>query len=316
MVERDGIRYTLNGVELDTENTVVMLGSTYLAGIETTRTVVEVPGMHGTVPACQLPLFKDRQVTVRFGVAGAYHAQTALLARLCSMPNLTLGRTIDGIRQEAAVELVSLQADGDEVVGRYASYTAVFAMPGVWWRSPTALTMELPLTGGEITPPVGPAITNGKGWWTRALGEPDNSPSALANFVTMPLGPKDDSPSLLYTVLPEGFFGDAPVPDAILRFPASATFATFTDPVSGTGVSWQGAAGSGGYTYLDTASLAAWRSADANAWDGGTAIVGVDYPAPGPLQINPASDGGYGLKASVTGATDGVVAVHFKQSWW
>ena len=135
MVAREGVRYTLNGVELDTENTVVMLGSTYLAGIETTRTVVEVPGMHGTIPASTLPLFKERQVTIRLGVAGdAYHAQTMRLARLCTAPNPTLGRTIDGARQEAVVELASLQADGDEIVGRYAAYTAVFAMPGVWWR--------------------------------------------------------------------------------------------------------------------------------------------------------------------------------------
>lgn len=315
MVSR-GIRYRLNGVELDTENTVVTLGSTFLAGIETSRTVVGVPGMHGTVPANPLPLFNERQVTIRIGVGGGeYYGETMRIARLCCTPNTVLSRTVDGVEQEAVAELVSLQADGDETLGRYSAYTAAFALPGVWWRSPTALTMELPLTGGEITPPVGPAITNGKGWWTRALGEPDNSPSALANFVTMALGPKDDSPSLLYTGIPEGFFGDAPIPDAILRFPATATFATFTDPVSGTGVSWQGTAGSG-YTYLDTSSLTAWRSADADAWDGGTAVGGVDYPAPGPLHINPASDGGYGLKASVTGATDGVVAVHFRQAWW
>lgn len=315
MVSR-GIRYRLNGVELDTENTVVTLGSTFLAGIETSRTVVGVPGMHGTVPANPLPLFNERQVTIRIGVGGGeYYGETMRIARLCCTPNTVLSRTVDGVEQEAVAELVSLQADGDETLGRYSAYTAAFALPGVWWRSPTALTMELPLTGGEITPPVGPAITNGKGWWTRALGEPDNSPSALANFVTMALGPKDDSPSLLYTGIPEGFFGDAPIPDAILRFPATATFATFTDPVSGTGVSWQGTAGSG-YTYLDTSSLTAWRSADADAWDGGTAVGGVDYPAPGPLHINPASDGGYGLKASVTGATDDVVAVHFRQAWW
>ena len=315
MVSR-GIRYRLNGVDLDTENTVVTIGSTFMAGIETSRTVVNVPGMHGSVPASQLPLFNERQVTIRIGIGGnEYYGDTMRVARLCSMPSTVLSRTVDGIEQEAVVELVSLQADGDETLGRCSAYTAVFALPGVWWRSPTALSMEIPLEGGEITPPVGPAITNGKGWWTRALGEPDNSPSVLANFVTMALGPKDNSPSLLYTGIPEGFFGDAPIPDAILRFPATTMAAAFTDPVSGTGVSWQGAAGSG-YTYLDCGTLAAWRSSDTDAWDGGTAIVGVDYPAPGPLQINPASDGGYGLKASVTGATDGVVAVHFRQAWW
>ena len=315
MVSR-GIRYRLNGVDLDTENTVVTIGSTFMAGIETSRTVVNVPGMHGSVPASQLPLFNERQVTIRIGIGGnEYYGDTMRVARLCSMPSTVLSRTVDGIEQEAVVELVSLQADGDETLGRYSAYTAVFALPGVWWRSQTALSMEIPLEGGEITPPVGPAITNGKGWWTRALGEPDNSPSVLANFVTLSLGPKDNSPSLLYTGIPEGFFGDAPIMDAILRFPSTATAVTFTDPVSGTGVSWQGAPGSG-YTYIDCGTLAAWRSADPDAWDGGTAIVGVDYPAAGPLQITPALDGGYVLNASVTGATDGVVAVHFRQAWW
>lgn len=315
MVAR-GIRYRLNGVELDTENTVVTLGSTFLAGIETSRTVVGVPGVHGTVPANPLPLFNERQVTIRIGVGGGeYYGETMRVVRLCCTPNTVLSRTVDGVDQEAVAELVSLQADGDETLGRYSAYTAVFALPGVWWRSPTALGMEIPLTGGEITPPAGPAITNGKGWWTRALGEPDNSPSVLANFMTMPLGPKDNSPSLLYTGIPEGFFGDAPILDSILRFPATATFATFTDPVSGTGVSWQGAAGSG-YTYLNCGTLTAWRSADTDAWDGGASTGGVDYPAAGPLQITPAMDGGYGLKASVTGAADGVVAVHFRQAWW
>ena len=315
MVSR-GVRYRLNGMELDTDNTAVTLGSTFLAGIETSRTVVSVPGMHGTVPANPLPLFNERQVTIRIGVGGGeYYGETMRVVRLCCTPNTVLSRTVDGIEQEAVAELVSLQADGDETLGRYSAYTAVFALPGVWWRSPTALTMELPFTGGEITPPGGPAITNGKGWGARAPGGPGNSPRALANFVTMALGPKDDSPSLLYTGIPEGFFGDAPIPDAILRFPATATSATFTDPVSGTGVSWQGTAGSG-YTYLDCGTLTAWRSSDTDAWDGGTAVGGVDYPAAGPLQITPAMDGGYGLKASVTGATDGVVAVHFRQAWW
>ena len=315
MVSR-GVRYRLNGMELDTDNTAVTLGSTFLAGIETSRTVVSVPGMHGTVPANPLPLFNERQVTIRIGVGGGeYYGETMRVVRLCCTPNTVLSRTVDGIEQEAVAELVSLQADGDETLGRYSAYTAVFALPGVWWRSPTALTMELPFTGGGVTPARGPALTTRKGRWGRGRGEPDNSPSALANFVTMALGPKDDSPSLLYTGIPEGFFGDAPIPDAILRFPATATSATFTDPVSGTGVSWQGTAGSG-YTYLDCGTLTAWRSSDTDAWDGGTAVGGVDYPAAGPLQITPAMDGGYGLKASVTGATDGVVAVHFRQAWW
>ena len=58
MVSR-GIRYRLNGVDLDTENTVVTIGSTFMAGIETSRTVVNVPGMHGSVPASEVDALKE-----------------------------------------------------------------------------------------------------------------------------------------------------------------------------------------------------------------------------------------------------------------
>ena len=106
---------------------------------------------------------------------------------------------------QARVELTSLQPDGDErPAGMQARLTAVFAMPDVWWRSADRMVMEVPSSGGMLIPPAGPAITNGVGYWTRALGEPDNSPSVLANFVTMSAGPKDNSPSILYTGLAGG----------------------------------------------------------------------------------------------------------------
>ena len=132
------------------------------------------------------------------------------------MPSLVLSKTVerDGMlwTMKTRAELTSLQPDGDErPAGMQARLTAVFAMPDVWWRSEDRMVMDVPSSGGMLIPPAGPAITNGVGYWTRALGEPDNSPSVLANFVTMSAGPKDNSPSILYTGLPEGMFSDAPL---------------------------------------------------------------------------------------------------------
>ena len=309
------ITHSINGVRLDSDWCTVQSGTSFLAGVSVRRQALTASLRQGTVPSPYMPQFDERTFQITLNAwGGRFVDEVARIVRLATLPTVILQRTVDDVAMECRAELVSV-GEGSNSLPFVEPVTLTFALPGVWWRSPTALSMEIPLTGGEITPPVGPAITNGKGWWTRALGEPDNSPSVLANFVTMALGPKDNSPSLLYTGIPEGFFGDAPIPDAILRFPATATSATFTDPVSGTGVSWQGAAGSG-YTYLDCATLTAWRSSDPDAWDGGAAVGGVDYPAAGPLQINPSSDGGYAVSAKVQGTTDGNLIVHFKQSWW
>ena len=309
------ITHSINGVRLDSEWATVQRGTSYLAGVSVSRNVVTVAGRQGSVPSAIRPQFEERQVEIVLNAwNGRFAEEVSRVCRLAASGRVTLGRTVNGVSQEAYAELVGI-GETENDLPQVEQVTLTFALPGVWWRSPTALSMEIPLEGGEITPPVGPAITNGKGWWTRALGEPDNSPSVLANFVTMALGSRDNSPSVLYTGIPEGYFGDAPVPDAILRFPATATAATFTDQVSGTGISWQGTAGSG-YVYVDAATLTAWRSTNADAWNGGTSIGGVDYPSAGPLQLTPALDGSYVLGSSLTGVTDGVVVVHFKQSWW
>lgn len=142
--------YRLNGVALSSANCVVTLGSTWLAAVSPVRSKLSVPGMHGTVHSPLPPVFDEREVTIKFGVGGpAYASETDRIAYLCTLPQLVLSRTVDGVTQSAVVELSSLAEDGDTVLGNVARFTAVFALPGVWWRG-EARNVSLPLTGGQL----------------------------------------------------------------------------------------------------------------------------------------------------------------------
>lgn len=315
MQPQASITHTINGMRLDSRWATVQRGATFLAGITTSRQALTAATRQGTIPSPYRPQFEERTVDVILNAWGErFSRETARIVRLATLPQVTLGRTVDGVEQHAAAELVSV-SEGDSDLPHVEPITLRFAIPGVWWRGVTPMTMRLPLTGGTIFPHTGPAITNGHGYWTTSLGEPDNSPSALADFITMPLGIPDESPSLLWTDLPDDYLSDAPIPDAVIQLPPNATEATMTDPMSLTGITWHGSASSQ-YTYLDAKNLTAWRSASATAWDGGTATNGVDYPAAGPLQINPQVDGSYSLDCSVEGTSAGNILFHFYQSWW
>ena len=53
--------YKLNGVALDTENCLVIVGSTLMPGISTRRTVATVPGVSGTLNLGVPPVFEERE---------------------------------------------------------------------------------------------------------------------------------------------------------------------------------------------------------------------------------------------------------------
>lgn len=315
MQPQSSITHTINGKQLDSQYAKVQQGSTFLAGITTSRQELTASMRQGTIPSPYRPQFESRTVDIILNSYGdEFSSETARIVRLATLPQVTLGRTVNGVQQQALAELVSV-SEGDSDLPHVEPVTLRFSIPGVWWRGVTPMTMRLPLTGGTIFPHTGPAITNNVGYWTTSLGEPDNSPSALADFITMPLGTPDNSPSLLWTELPDDYLSDAPIPDAIIQLPPNVTEATITDPLSQTGITWSGSE-SNQYTYLDAGNLTAWRSSSATAWSGGTAVTGVDYPAMGPLQINPQMDGSYSLDCDVTGVSSGNILIYFYQSWW
>lgn len=83
--------------------------------------------------------------------------------------------------------------------------------------------------------------------------------------------------------------GSAPITDATVSLlgPFNGK-ASVTDPVSGTGLSWQGTVPAGTYLFLDAKSLRAWTSPSSGAWFSGTDVSsGLDYPPVGPLQLMP-----------------------------
>lgn len=309
--------YAINGQRLDAANCRVAVGTTWLAGISPTRDVLNVPGMHGSVPSSYPPVFDEREVTVKIGIAGeaAFLADTQRIVALCALPNVTLTRVADGITQSAQVELKSLAPDGDEVFGRVEQLTAVFALPGVWWRGVDWIQASVPLSGGRLIR--GSIRLPSAGYWTQWEGTPNNSNSLLADFATMWQGEANDSPSILTDGWSKGSMSDAPIVDALVRVPASATSVSVTDPMTNTGVSWSGTR-SKPWLYLDASNLRAWESDSASAWSGGTDKTnGIDYPANGPLQLWPDSNADYRVSAKTTGAaSDATLLFRFKQSWW
>ena len=169
--------YRLNNVPLDSENCIVTVGSTLLSAISVDRTVSTVPQRHGSIPSGMTPRFSERQLSLQVcawepDVLG----ESSRLMRLCTMPNLVMSRIIDGVEQRTRVELTSLSPDDSKShPNRFVPFTAVFAMPDVWWRSVTHETVSLPLNGGKVMS--GGSVMPSAGYYTFWQGVPNASPS-------------------------------------------------------------------------------------------------------------------------------------------
>lgn len=305
-----GVDYALNGVALDSQYCRVTLGSTLFAGVSVSRSKVSAPFRHGTIPSGFAPSFEERSVTLKvtafragaLGRADAAGLDSSRLARLCTAPSLTLARRVNGQAQQAVVELASLEADdGGTVLDRLTPFTAVFAMPQVWWRDPNAYDRQVAANTTDWLWPS--AVQWRQEYWTRWSGTANNSPSLL-----IPLS----------SGIPDGMFGDAPVTDPIIRLPKGVSSASVTDPTSNTGVIWQGAANANAYTYVDVGNCLAWQSTSDHQWtQSGTDVTGgLDYPANGLLQCWPDPvDNGYRLTSKLTGSAEPLL-VHARRAWW
>ena len=265
---------------------------------------MQVPGRHGFIVGSSIPVLDAPELTVKVAAWGAdSDSRIARFRAMCLYASkLTLGKTEttdDGYSRSMVTRAVctSCEPDDDERPFRdLRVMTAVFQLPDVFWRGVQWQEVTLAASGGRLLPG-GVSKPSGKGYWTRWTGLPNNSPS------------------MLFDTLPDGWLSDAPITTLVLRFGA-ATGVTISDPVSGTNLMWGGQRdASRPYLFIDVANRKAWTAANADAWSGGTdASNGVDWTTE-PLQVWPAIDSGdYRLAIKQTGSADKVTC-RFLQSW-
>lgn len=290
----EGVSYALNGYPLESDNCTVLDGSTLTPSISVSRSTTEVAGRVGTVTPRRTPVFKERQLTVTFGIGGsAWVADTMRIASLCTQPNLTLTRTVGQIQQTCRVELESL-TQNKAIIGKYAQYTAAFAMPDVYFAWADYVYKDVSVGDDVALVPSydHPDMT----YWT------DYSPDG-------------DGTSVLYIGTPTyGLGANAPLNDLIIRVPAKCTSLSITDATSQTGILWDGTVSSG-YLYVNCQQLTSWQSTSATAWDGTGSLGSIDYPPAGPLTVWPTASAAYHLNVAMTGGASNA-RIRFTPHWW
>lgn len=295
--------YLINGQQLTGEHSNLIVGTTHFTSISPRIDSVTVNGRNGVMLPAGPVAFDAPEITLKFITNGS-DADTLMhrfyrLCRLASELTRVERDVSTGLTRSMTANAVctSCQPDGDEIPWNdHRAATAVFQLPDVFWRGVQWQEATLAASGGRLLPGGVPEPSD-KGYWTRWTGLPNNSPS------------------MLFDTLPDGWLSDAPITTLVLRFGA-ATGVTISDPVSGTNLMWGGKRdASRPYLFIDVANRKAWTAANADAWSGGTDVTsGVDWTTE-PLQVWPAIDSGdYRLAIKQTGGTDKVVC-RFLQSW-
>lgn len=295
--------YLINGQQLTGERSSLIVGTTHFTSISPRIDSVTVNGRNGVMLPAGPVAFDAPEITLKFITDGP-DADTLMhrfyrLCRLASELTRVERDVSTGLARSMTASAVctSCQPDGDEIPwSNHRAATAVFQLPDVFWRGVQWQEVTLAASGGRLLPGVVPEPSD-KGYWTRWTGLPNNSPS------------------MLFDTLPDGWLSDAPITTLVLRFGA-ATGVTIADPVSGTNLMWGGKRdASRPYLFVDVANRKAWTAANADAWSGGTdASNGIDWTTE-PLQVWPAIDSGdYRITIKQTGGTDKVVC-RFLQSW-
>lgn len=127
--------WSLSGV--DPKRWTIVQGTFWRPPVSVHRSVVTVPGRHGSLPSRRPPVFEEPTVTLRLlasefgGLPGEVAAQE--LRNVLASPEVALTRVVDGEEQSARVELVSI---GTEPSGpsQPPILDAVLAVPGVFFR--------------------------------------------------------------------------------------------------------------------------------------------------------------------------------------
>lgn len=298
------VDYQLNDVALSWPGFHLVVGSTHYTPIATRVTSVTVNGRNGVVVPAGILDLDTPELTLKAVTSGA-DADMLMrrFRRLCRHAR-TITRierdTVSGLerRMRTRCVLTSCKPDGDEQPwGGTRAETAVFQLPDVYWQGVAEREVTLKPNGGLILP--GRIDTNkDAGYWTMWVGLPD------------------DSESILFDRMPEGWLSDAPITRMRLRF-GNQTGIRIADPVSGTDLTWSGTRDKKEpYLYINIFTRHAWTSSSDSAWTGGTDVSGgVDWSGQ-PLQVWPDdTTGDYRITISQSGGTAGSVICRYLQSW-
>lgn len=169
------ITWSLSGV--DTVRWNVQAGSLWRPPVAVRRSVLSIPGRHGSVASTRPPVFDEPVVSLELrckGVMSSLEAAYNELQALLTAPGLVLGRTSGGITTSAPVELASI-SPGQFIADVLADMSVQLAVPGVFFRGASVDSPLELVTSGEVvtlaglsagTAPVGDEVLRIRGGGT------------------------------------------------------------------------------------------------------------------------------------------------------
>lgn len=249
------LAWKINGLALPTgfgQRFVTQTSSWRADTVETIRRAFSVPGVHGTQEYGD-PVFGETQVKIsarfRYPTQAALEAAVNSWNALVTTPRPVLSRVSGGITTTATARLVSHSQD--EYLSGPPEYTA---------RTTTVFAIP--------------------GVFFREAAEVSADLAFNADLALAEVASLSGS--------------SAPVVDAVARVTGPCSEVYITDPQTGSGLYWKANAplvpvAAGQYLFLDSTTMKARVSANANDWaTGGTDVTaGVKLPAAGALQIWP-----------------------------
>lgn len=163
--------YLIDGVDLS--QWTILRGTQYRTNVATDRAVVELPTRHGVSPV-GLPKFSTASLILTLAPMGDdLDEQMDQMAALVSLPSVTIARVTEAGRTTATAHMVSHEWEPDGWRDKtYATTTITFDLPGVFWRDPSPVTIEVPVGASTPTELGGTApITDAIVQWPAQAGQ-------------------------------------------------------------------------------------------------------------------------------------------------
>lgn len=195
------MKWLINGV--DTARWRLQRGNGWRTPITVRRDTIEAPGRHGNLEAWRPNVYAEPVVPLELVSVVPFDEDVALedltneLLGILTAPTLTLTRISGGIQASARARLVSL-TPGEYFAGRLARYTAVLAVPGVFFRGPEGDSVPVALTSTPkvvdlanltgSTGPIADAVVRVAGPLTSVTVGDDSTGTGLSWTGSLPVG--------------------------------------------------------------------------------------------------------------------------------